>query len=662
MAIQLTEKDDLLQRQLDLELNQTKASKSRGLVNKLTMLLTGLLGGYFLFSTTPMVENFTGVSFISSLFAPIAPTVVEVFEIQKDLAIPVDAFVSNITVFNGSLTDGLKFKYHAPAEFNYTGAVLSLNFTNNGLTPEKPVVAEISVGKSPIWRTSTPYAKLNTIATSLTLKNVTEVLSLFEKNQSITLNYLEGDAASVDVELVLSLFNDTLTAPVAAVPTAPISVEALFSASGPADVVFPLTNAGKPFKLPTDKFSVALPQLQSNVTFAKIELFASASEDEIAYFKNDIGAIGAPATNGPLRYLNIFINDAYIGSISPKPTLFHSNEISNNDNATNLWQPLADTGAFEGLSYEIDLVSVLPLLWSAGAKLDIQVVSPVSSANKAPGVPAALPHPVLPNTNEITTGSWLLSGNLLAWESNVVNSAIGEVLFGESSQLDSAILIAPPAATPWQPSIKNQIVKTTIDTGVISQLNFTLFDNSTVNYTVEFNSSVHAFLTKQTKEIKKAAGPPGSGLGSTTKSTSITLITGIKFDYGVLDTATNLTLLTKNQTLDFPFTFSDSTIDSVTAIKGPSTTQSVKAEINSDIKTKVNGFKIDSYKVKEKVSLDEIIGATTDIKVQIQDVGELPFSREVEATNGVITKDTDVSSLAEDLKLDDLQEILDLSF
>lgn len=662
MAIQLTEKDDLLQRQLDLELNKTKSSTSRSLINKLTMLVVGLLGGHLLFLQTPIAENFVGVSFISSLFAPIAPTVVEVFEIQKELVIPVDAFVSNVTIFNGSLTDGLEFEYSAPTDFNYTGAILSLNFTNNGLTPEKPVIAEISVGQSPIWRTSTPYAKLNTIATSLTLKNVTEVLSLFEDNQTISLNYLEGDAASVDVQLVLSLFNDTLTAPVPAVPTVPISVESLFSANGPADVIFPLTNAGKPFKLPTDKFSVDLPKLESNVTFAKVELFASASEEEISYFKNDIGAIGAPATNGPLRYLNVFINDAYIGSISPKPTLFHSNEISNNDNTTNLWQPLADTGSFQGLSYEIDLVSVLPLLWSTGAKLDIQVVSPISSANKAPGIPAALPHPVLPNTNEITTGSWLLSGNLLAWESNVISNAIGEVLFGESSQLDSAILIAPPATTPWQPSIKNQIVKTTIDTGVISQLNFTLFDNSTVNYTVEFNSSVHAFLSKQTKEIKKVAGPPGSGLGSTTKSTALTLITGIKFDYGVLDTATNLTLLTKNQTLDFPFTFSETSIDSVTAIKGPSSTQSVKAEINSDIKTKLNGFKIDAYKVKEKVSLDEIIGATTDIKVQIQDVGELPFSREVEATNGVITKDTDVSSLSEDLKLDDLQEILDLSF
>lgn len=84
MAIQLTEKDDLLQRQLDLELNKTKSSTSRSLINKLTMLVVGLLGGHLLFLQTPIAENFVGVSFISSLFAPIAPTVVEVFEIKKN--------------------------------------------------------------------------------------------------------------------------------------------------------------------------------------------------------------------------------------------------------------------------------------------------------------------------------------------------------------------------------------------------------------------------------------------------------------------------------------------------------------------------------------------------------------------------------------------------
>lgn len=680
MAVELNEKDELLQRQLDLELNANnesfKARKANCTRRFMQLLLVGLISvlGFVFLGNKYDIPNQLGCPSVSmnlwGMFAaPVTPppTVLEIFEIQPDYTIPLGVEAFNTTLFNESaLVDGLSAKYH-PTNVSFDTGLLTLNITNGQLVDSKtPIVAEITVEGAPVWRFSTPMSKFNTITTSSTVKNITEILSLFESKAKFSVNILEGakDAKDINSTLVLSLFNETTTA--AAAPVTDLTPETIFSASGPADVVFPLTNKGKPFNLPADKFSVALPQLNSNTSVAKLSLFASATEEEVSYFKNDIAAVGAPGSNGPLRYLNVYINDVYVSSVSPKPTLFHSQEISKNDNTTKLWEPLADSGSLQGLSYDLDLISVLPLLWAGDAKLDIEVVSPISSANKpaAPGVAPALPHPVVPGEQTIVSKSWFVSGNLLAWESDAIVSAVGDVLIGESSEMDSGILIAPPAVSPWQPKMKNQIVKTSIDGGIISQFNFTLIDDSLANYTVEFNSSTHAFLTKQTKEIKKAAGPPGSGLGSTTTSSSLTLVTGIKNKINILDTATNTTLYTKKVSFDFPFTFSETTTDSTTMFKGPSSTESVKASINSDIKTKVNGVKTSAYKVKEKLTLDDILGASTDIKVQIENVNELPFEREVAATNGIITKDTSVAALATleefDLSSEDLQSALDL--
>lgn len=662
MAIALTEKDELLQSQLDLELNSTPSrptSSSRKFISYLSLLLSGSLFSFYLLNDLSLGENLNPVILLANLFAPITTPTVEIFEITPDYSIPASAYSVNSTLVNQTLSDGLSVKYHAPKEFNFTGGLLTLNFTNNELSDTfEPIVAEISIGGSPIWRTSTPGSKLNTITKSSTVKNVTEFLSLFEEKGEISINYLEGADAAIDVALELSLYNDTLTTtatttPVAAAPSA----QELFSASGPADLVYPLTNDGKPFELPGEKFSIDLPTINSNISYAKVSLFASATKDEVLYYKNDISKFAEPGATGPLRYLNVFIDGVYISSISPKPTLFHSNQITTN--ASSLWEPLADSGSFEGLSYEIDLISVLPLLWESGAKLDVVVVSPVTTATKGPGAPPALPHPVLPTDGVITTGSWLLSGNLLGWESEAVAEAVGDVLVGESSQLESGLVVEPPATTPWQPAMKNQIIKASIDAGVISQLNFTFVDASTVNYTIEFNSSTHAFLMKQSKQIKKAAGPPGSGLGSTTKSDKVTLINGIKDNFAVLDTTSGLPVMTKNQTLDFPFIYDETTTDSTTAIKGPTSSRSVKATISSDIKTKVDKVKTESYKAKEKLTLDDIIGAQTDIKVETENINELPFSREVAATNGVVTKDTTVAAVTE-FESQDVEEVFDV--
>lgn len=636
MAITLPENDALLKQQL--EPTTVKPNKTRRVLQRSAAILTTALVAFYIFTQVPhSVENlqlsqFSLLGFaLPSPVAPVTPTVT-VFEVTPELQIPVTTFVSNTTLFNGSLTDGLTFDYEAPETFNYTSAILSLNFTNNALAASEPAVAEISVAGVPVWRTSTPYGAANTITTSLTGKNVTELLSLFSEDGAVEISVLEGSAVDVDIELVLSLVSETS---VAAKPA--VSAETVFAPTGPASVVVPLTE--KVLSLPKDAFSVDLPQLNSNVSYAKVSVFASATEEEIAFYKQDIAKVGEPGALGPLRYINVYVNDIFVSAIAPKPTLFHANEITSNANASLLWQPLADSGAFEGLSYEVDLLPILPLLWAGEAKLSLEVVSPVSADTQAPGLPPVPPHPVVPGQGVITQGSWFISGKLLAWESDLVDSGVGEVVSVYSLQSESGLVVEPPAFTPWQPTIKNTIARSTTDSGIISQLNFTLVDNSTVNYTVGTNSSSHAILTKQSKTIKKVAGPPGSPFGSTTTTSNLVLISGLKYNYTISDTASGLALTTREIKSDFPLILNETAIDSNDPVKGPSSTDDVKLLISTDIKSKVNGMKDASYKIKEGATLDHLIGATTDIKLEISKVGELPYTKEVESTNGVITKD-----------------------
>lgn len=577
---------------------------------------------------------------IPALFALVAPAPVvppvEVFEVAPPLTVPASAYVSSQLLFNNSaIADGLKAKYVAPKDFNFTQGFLTLNFSVEAqAAPVTAPVVELTVDGVPIWRSSTPYAKTDAAVYTSTTKNVTEFLSLFEKKSHVVLSVLEEGDAPVTASLELVLFNDT-TASTKKSAKAPVPVSSYFAADGPASLVVALQK--KAVELPADSFSVSLPQLNSNVTSAKISLFASASDEEAEFYKNDIAALGAPVTsNGPVRQLNVFVADIYVGTISPKPTLFHADKLT--ADGQQLWTPLADSGSFTGFTYDIDLVAVLPLLWEGPQTLDIALVSPVDAANKVPGVPA-LAHPVSAVTN-ILAGSWFVSGSLLAWENPLVSFAEGAVVVTNSSQLDSGVAVAPPAVSPWQPKISNQIVRSTIESSIESLFNFTLVDNTTASYNVVANSSAVLVLTKQKRESKTPMGPPGSGADKTEDKTTSFYIGSNKFKLDVQDPLSNLTVFSKSVKSAYPLTISDETKDS--PITGPSSTFS--ARISIDIKTKIDAATGPSLKIDELVTLDDITGATTDVKVKVSEPGSLPFSKEVEVINGTVVKDLTVDA------------------
>ncbi|SGZ57304.1 CIC11C00000000626 [Sungouiella intermedia] len=621
-----------------LKFDSEKRSKRNVLHHLLGFVLAAV--GLYTLTTNTAAQNV--IPSIFAVFAP-APVVlpVEVFEIAPPLTVPASAYVSSYLLFNDSaVVDGLKTKYVAPKVFNFTQGFLTLNFSvPASAAPVSAPVVELSVDGTPVWRSSTPYAKVDADVYTSTTKNVTELLSLFESSSKVVFSVLEEGDAPVSASLELVLFNDTSAAPAKRAGTvavasyfasegpASLAAASYFASEGPASLVVPLQK--KAIELPASEFSVSLPQLNSNVTSAKISLFASASKDEVEFYKNDIAALGVPVTaNGPVRQLNVFVAGVYVGTVSPKPTLFHADKLTTD--AGKLWSPLADSGSFTGFTYDIDLVAVLPLLWEGPQTLDIALVSPVDAAN---GPVPAVAHPVSATTN-LLAGSWFVSGSLLAWENPLVSFSVGEVVLTNSSQLDSGVSIAPPAVSPWQPKLSNTIVRSTIKSTIESLFNFTLIDNTTASYAVVANSSAALVLTKQRKESKIPVGPPG-GPEKTEDTTSAFYIGTNKFKLDVQDPLTNLTLYSKSVKSAYPLTISDSIKNS--PITGPSS--SFSAKIGIDIKTKINAAAGPKLKIDELVKLDDITGATTDVKVMISEPGSLPFSREVEVVNGTIVKD-----------------------
>lgn len=660
--VQLTEKGALLELeagQLPIAYNPCKkcnCGKSKWVRSFGLLAVCGLVYHLLYATGAVSISPYFLLAGLGPVPLPVVP-VVEVFEVAAPVTLPLGAYAASDLLFDEeALTDGVSADFETPAVFNFTGAFLTLNLTNNDTTGpvagKSPLVAEISIGDYPIWRTSTPGSILNAVAHSSSVKNVTEFLSLFEANQTVDITFLEGDATDVTVSLELTLFNDTTTA--AAVPKkGPVTATDIFSFSGPATNVISL---GKAVKGP--KFSVVLPQSTLNTTAAKLSLFAHATEDEVEYYKHDLSDA---SVNGPIRQLHVFANSVFIGSISPKPTLYHSDLISANPNASALWSPLADTGSFLGLSYDLDLLPVLPLLWAGDVALDVVVVSPIDAATSGPGLPPPLPHPV--STTPVSAASWFISGNVFTWESPAIVSAVGAVLSAENSQLDSGLVIAPPATSPWQPALKNEIIKSKSKAGIAAALNFTLVDNSTLNYTLQFNASTFAVLTKSSKTTTSPVGPPGSGSSVSTGKSSLVSVSGNKLNYEITDVTSALTVLTKNITADFPFTLSEQSKTTAFGPTGPATSLSLTAEVNSDIKTKVNGVIVQSYKVKEKLSADAIVGADTDIKVKSSAPGQLPFSKEVEAINGIVTKETVASAdFLSQLETMQVSDILDATF
>lgn len=645
MAIQLT--DD----KLDIEagpntpLNSGKCSK-RKVLNHLLGFLLAAVGLFTFISKTVPEAGFSNIFAAFASFTEKNP--VEVFEIVPPLTVPASAYVSSHLLFDDSdVVDGLTAKYDAPDAFNFTQGFLTLNFSVAASPfPVSAPVVELTVDGVPVWRSSTPLARANTEVYTSTTKNVTDLLTLFEKSSEVVFSVLEDSDAAVSASLELVLFDDSVSAPAEKSSGDVAPVASYFISEGPASLIVPLQK--KAVELPASEFSISLPQLNSNITSAKIALFASASKDEVEFYKNDIVLSGDTVSgNGPLRQLNVFVSGVYVGTVSPKPTLYHADKLTTD--ADRFWSPLAESGAFTGFTYDIDLVAVLPLLWEGPQTLDIALVSPVDSAIDAATIPSAA-HSVTKTTN-LLAGSWFVSGSLLAWENPLVLSSVGEVVWTNSSQLDSGLYVSPPVVSPWQPKVSNTVVKSIINSIIKSLFEFTLVDNTTASYNIVANSSAVLVLDKSKKEIKIPFGRPGFGYEETKVISAASFVGSTKFKLNVQDAVTNSTVFSKSVRSAYPLSLSE--VSRATSKEGTSTT--FAANIGIGTETKVDGVAGPSLKIKEIVNLDDNVGATTNVKVEISEPGSLPFSKEVRVINGKVVS----SPSSQGGEVEEFQEIED---
>lgn len=598
-----------------------KQSRSfkRSLISRVALGFTLAMTAYLSVST--LARNETVRVFLAEFVpAPIAPT--ELFEVLPAFTAPTLYNVTDLVFDAAPVTDGLVASYSAPDVFNFTGGYLTLNFSVPALANAGSSVVEISVGSSPIWRSATPLAKAEGEVFTSTVKNVTEYLSLFESDAEVLVTVIEGSStATVTLELVLYAEPVAPVAPVFGLPLA-----SLFAPSGPASHVFALLE--KPVTFPAEAFTATLPKLASNVTAATVSLFVSATEEEVDFYKSGISAVGGPESKGPFRQFNLFVGGVFVGSVNPKPTLFHADKLL--ESPTNPWTPVVDSGSYSGFTYDVDLVALLPLLWQAEQTLEIVVVSPITAADATP-IPAPA-HPISSVTN-IVSGSWVVSGNLLVWESPLVSSATGVVVTSESLQEDSAKVIAPPKVSPWQPALANLKATSSLNSTTTSTFNFVLADNTTSSFNVVANTSSLLFLTRQEMVLTTPIGPPGSGIEKSKSTTTSFALGYTKFDLEVQNAITNMTLFSSSSKTASPLNFR---IESAKNATGAVTT-SYKGDIDFSIKKKVNKIPVSSVEVEEKITLDSVLGTQIDASYK----SKLPskYLRKVQVVNGVVVSD-----------------------
>ncbi|ODV96375.1 hypothetical protein PACTADRAFT_75514 [Pachysolen tannophilus NRRL Y-2460] len=564
----------------------------------------------------------------------------QVFEVKPNVIISASSYVVSSNLLNETAlipeNSDIVVDYSAPEIFNFTGASLGLNFSTEGT--QEPIVAEIYVDEHPIWRTSTPNP-LGAEANSSIVKNITDFLSLFTKDRSIYFKIIDGEiTGNVNVSINATFYNDTSS--VSSIdPTTPIDIASIFEAQGPADIVIPLSNKGRPFQLPKDKFSVLVPQLAQNVTVAKLALFASANEDETRWFSNPISNIPETADAiGPIRILNVYVDSIFITSIAPNPVLLTANKIGDKVDAAPAWSPIAAPGAFDALSYQVDLLSVLPLFWSGATTIDIEVVSPVKTSTI--GLPPSPEKPVSPpGVDQIPTSKWDLSANLLAWQSDSVNSSIGDLFSANSSVQGTGILIAPPKG-----GLKNQIVRSTISSNLSSQLNFTLVDGTTHNLTAVFNSSNKAISILNSK----LAGA----------SNSLTSIGTSKTNIEISDLSDPLAKPLFEYKLKYAYPLIIKEVEKTTIPFGPKLSSSLNISTSISINEKINAVSTILESRKFNASIDDT-SVLTD--ADVKELGTnlpTPFSRKVEAQDGSVVKDSadpslDIETNDEDVVVND---------
>ncbi|KAK6201586.1 uncharacterized protein RJT21DRAFT_36006 [Scheffersomyces amazonensis] len=527
-----------------------------------------------------------------------------IYEIQP----PVE--LSNFKEYNTTilfdeeeLKDGLvnHFKIPHPSHGRFNGAFLTLNFTNKNVVSEvisdSFAVIEISIDGHPVWRTSTPYGDTDSFSFSSSYSNISDYISILsshgkhhKKNRSskheVSIAVLEGSISLVDVSLSLTLTKSEHSKNHSEEKNKIISAQDIFLSSKPASNVIALVNEDKKFfTVPNkDQFKINLPKISSSFTIAKLNLFISATAEEIGYFKND---------DDPIRHLNVFIGGNYVSTIIPKASLFHTESISKV--LPDDFNPVVDFGNFVGLTYEVDLINVLPLLWNAdkeeGVDLEIFVASPINDLSSQRL--HSISEPITKDSTQSVKDSWFISGNLLLWNNNrLISKSHGEVIAPSTKQTSSGVFRNPPKFSPWQPTLKDEVAEHRISANSTSSYQFKLHNNETLNFTVASKLSTYNVLTKHERIITR-----GFGSKTTTTDLGLVYISSKEEEVEITDNLTNSTSLKLGSSTSFPINLSETKIESGSLPDDIS----VKVVLDSKYQVSLNGEVVNKIKVQENI-------------------------------------------------------------
>ncbi|RCK55227.1 hypothetical protein Cantr_04058 [Candida viswanathii] len=250
----------------------------------------------------------------------------------------------------------------------------------------------------------------------------------------------------------------------------------IFSASKPADQIYPLTFNSKTNQPPvvylgSGRLAVSLPSVSKNTTRLQLSIFTSGNAADEFWYANVIDKftdIFADDGNrfigrGPARAVNVYFNGKKIVTQTPEPVIF-TGGIS-----PALWSPVVSFNAFDVPSIDVDISGLLPSLWEHQAADDKLLEIEISNGLGEIGKDDSL------SVNE----NWVTTANLLTFENDQVVESSGEVVNSESIGTGNVVAISPYFTRSFQ-----QIVEVILKTQIISNIRLKLKDGRVLNTTL----------------------------------------------------------------------------------------------------------------------------------------------------------------------------------
>lgn len=365
-----------------------------------------------------------------------------------------------------------------PPKAKFNKVVLTLNTSVDGVQYDR--LAHLYVGGAEIWRTSTAEPGGRSVYLTFR-KDVSAYAALFGESTDILFQLdnvvTEWLTGKFHVELSADFYyveNGSTTEDFEIYGASPVTKHKyrVFDIRRPADHVYPLVTKSDvkspPVEyLPSDKFTVKLPQVPRNTTRLKLAVFASGNAAEEFWYNNVLDKYtdrfekeGQKLLgHGPVRFLNVYVDGEKVAAQTPQPFIFTGGY------SPALWSPVVAIDAFDLHSIDIDVTGLLPLLWESGdhvLKLEIG-----NGVDEFQGSTSGIGR------------DWITGANLLTYENSEVTQASGHVVHIGQRVRGSAFGVSPPYSGTLQ-----EIVTGILDNQLTSELVFELKNGDLLNTTV----------------------------------------------------------------------------------------------------------------------------------------------------------------------------------